>query len=103
PMTHSASRAIVMLALGISCTLLLGDRAAIAQPETAGGNGAVIGTGAFTAFVEDIDRSLAFYHDVFGMDVPPLPASGSRPYNNPNPRLFAMFDIPGSKERHQSA
>src|SRR5262245_31967130 len=65
--------------------------------------GAIIGTGMFTPIVEDMDRSLAFYHDVFGMEVPPLPASGARPYNNPNPRLFMFFDIPGAKERHQSA
>jgi catechol 2,3-dioxygenase-like lactoylglutathione lyase family enzyme len=65
--------------------------------------GAIIGSGAFTVFVENMDRSLAFYHDVFDMAVPPLPASGERPYNNPNPRLFAMFDIPGARERHQSA
>ena len=65
--------------------------------------GMVIDTGMYTPFVENMDRSLAFYHDVFGMEVPPLPESGSRPYNNPNPRLFAMFDIPGAKERHQSA
>jgi catechol 2,3-dioxygenase-like lactoylglutathione lyase family enzyme len=68
-----------------------------------GGKGAVVGTGVFTVFVENMDRSLAFYHDVFGMEVPPLPASGGRPYNNPNPRLFVFFDIPGAKERHQSA
>jgi catechol 2,3-dioxygenase-like lactoylglutathione lyase family enzyme len=37
------------------------------------------------------------------MEVPPLPASGARPYNNPNPGLFIFFDIPGAKERHQSA
>jgi predicted enzyme related to lactoylglutathione lyase len=58
---------------------------------------------AFTSFVENMDRSLAFYHDVFDMDVPAMPASGMRPYNNPNPGLFAFFDIPGAKERHQSA
>ncbi|HUK37445.1 MAG TPA: VOC family protein [Vicinamibacterales bacterium] len=69
-----------------------------AQPR-----GAVIGTGVFTSFVENMDRSLAFYHDVFEMDVPALPASGERPYNQPNPRLFAMFQINGAKERHQSA
>jgi catechol 2,3-dioxygenase-like lactoylglutathione lyase family enzyme len=63
----------------------------------------VIDTGVFTPFVENMDRSLAFYHDVFGMEVPPLPETGGRPYNNPNPRLFAMFDIPGARERHQSA
>ena len=65
--------------------------------------GAILGTGSFTAFVENMDRSLAFYHDVFGMDVPALPASGERPYNPPNPQLFVWFDIPGARERHQSA
>jgi catechol 2,3-dioxygenase-like lactoylglutathione lyase family enzyme len=76
------------------------------QAPPAGGpaaKGLVIDTGAFTPFVENMDRSLAFYHDVFDMDVPPLPETGMRPYNNPNPRLFAFFDIPGAKERHQSA
>jgi catechol 2,3-dioxygenase-like lactoylglutathione lyase family enzyme len=67
------------------------------------GKGAVVGTGVFTVFVENMDRSLGFYHDMFGMEVPPMPADGARPYNNPNPRLFAMFDIQGAKERHQSA
>ena len=65
--------------------------------------GAIIGTGTFTSFVENMDRSLAFYHDVFGMEVPAMPESGERPYNRSNPQLFAMFDIPDAKERHQSA
>lgn len=64
---------------------------------------AVLGTGIFTAFVENMDRSLAFFHDAFGMEVPALPATGERPYNRANPQLFAMFDIPGARERHQSA
>jgi catechol 2,3-dioxygenase-like lactoylglutathione lyase family enzyme len=72
-------------------------------PESGNRKPAVIGTGTFTAFVEDMDRSLAFFHDVFGMDVPPLPDTGKRPYNRANPQLFAMFDIPGARERHQSA
>jgi catechol 2,3-dioxygenase-like lactoylglutathione lyase family enzyme len=72
-----------------------------AQPSAA--KGAVVGTGTFTGFVENMDRSLAFYRDAFGMDVPALPASGGRPYNRANPQLFAMFDIPGARERHQSA
>jgi hypothetical protein len=50
-----------------------------------------------------MDRSLAFFHDVFGMEVPALPPSGERPYNRANPQLFAMFDIPNARERHQSA
>jgi len=72
-------------------------------PAAESGKGAVIGTGTFTAFVENMDRSLAFFHDMFGMEVPPLPESGARPYNRANPQLFAMFDIPGARERHQSA
>jgi len=73
-----------------------------ATPTDSSG-GAVIGTGTFTGFVENMDRSLAFYHDAFGMDVPALPASGARPYNPPNPQLFKWFDIAGARERHQSA
>src|SRR5262245_49438978 len=75
-----------------------------AAPGGASGKGLVIDTGALTPFVENMDRSLAFYHDVFDMEVPPMgPNGGPRPYNNPNPRLFQFFDIPGAKERHQSA
>lgn len=63
----------------------------------------VLGTGAVTSFVEDMDKSLAFYQAAFGMEVPPLPGSGARPYNPSNSQLFAMFDIAGAKERHQTA
>ena len=66
-------------------------RGQTSAPAEAIGKGAVIGTGTFTAFVENMDRSLAFFHDVFGMDVPPVPESGQRPYNRANPQLFAMF------------
>jgi catechol 2,3-dioxygenase-like lactoylglutathione lyase family enzyme len=82
----------------------LGHAMVTAQtPAVDAGKGAVVGTGTFTAFVENMDRSLAFYRDAFGMDVPALPASGERPYNQTNPQLFAMFDIAGARERHQSA
>jgi catechol 2,3-dioxygenase-like lactoylglutathione lyase family enzyme len=80
-------------------TWVRGQSAAPATSPT----GAVVGTGTFTGFVENMDRSLAFYRDAFGMDVPALPASGERPYNQPNPQLFDMFDIGGAKERHVSA
>ncbi len=73
------------------------------RPEPGTGAPMVVSTGAFTPFVENMDRSLAFYHDVLDMEIPPMPASGSRPYNNRNDRLFAFFDIMGAKERHQSA
>jgi catechol 2,3-dioxygenase-like lactoylglutathione lyase family enzyme len=73
------------------------------QSRTPAKVGAVVGTGSFTSFVENMDRSLAFYHDALGMDVPALPESGQRPYNPSNVQLYTMFDIQGAKERHQSA
>lgn len=89
------------LVAGAACALFaLGSTTTHGQAPTPG---AIIGTGTFTSFVENMDRSLAFYHDVFGMDVPKIPESGERPYNRANPQLFAMFDIPDARERHQSA
>jgi len=84
-----------------SALLVVNGPTLVAQADSP--RGAVAGTGAFTSFVENMDRSLAFYHDAFGMDVPALPASGERAYNPANPRLFAMFQINGARERHQSA
>jgi predicted enzyme related to lactoylglutathione lyase len=97
------------LSYGLVCaafSLAFGHMTALgqAQPSApASSKGAVIGTGTFTGFVENMDRSLAFYHEAFGMEVPALPASGARPYNPPNPQLFTWFDIAGARERHQSA
>ncbi|MET0292222.1 MAG: nuclear transport factor 2 family protein [Steroidobacteraceae bacterium] len=73
------------------------------QSRTAAKVGAVLGTGTFTSFVENMDRSLAFYQDALGMNVPALPESGQRPYNPTNVQLYTMFDIQGAKERHQTA
>jgi catechol 2,3-dioxygenase-like lactoylglutathione lyase family enzyme len=98
--TCAAFAAVICAVLGFGSAMTAGQAPA---PAAATGKPGVIDTGAFTPFVENMDKSLAFYHDVFGMEVPPPPESGARPYNNPNPRLFAMFDIPGAKERHQSA
>jgi predicted enzyme related to lactoylglutathione lyase len=65
--------------------------------------GVIVGVATYTTFVENMDRTLAFYHDVLGMTVPPLPESGERPYNPVNVQLQAFFNIDGAKERHQSA
>lgn len=88
--------------LRLRAAILLTASAALTLAQ-APAKAVVLGTGSFTSFVEDMDRSLAFYHDAFGMDVPALPASGERPYNQANPALFTFFDIAGAKERHQSA
>jgi catechol 2,3-dioxygenase-like lactoylglutathione lyase family enzyme len=87
---------VFVLVVVLACAVLVAQTPSAAKPT-------VLGTGAFTAFVENMDRTLAFYHDAFGMEVPALPATGERVYNQANPQLFAMFDIAGAKERHQSA
>jgi catechol 2,3-dioxygenase-like lactoylglutathione lyase family enzyme len=96
--------ALVVTLLAIVTIVQARPRGQGPSPAGPGPKGLVIDTGSFTPFVENMDRSLAFYRDVFGMEVPPLPPTGGpRPYNNPNPRLFAFFDVPGARERHQSA
>jgi predicted enzyme related to lactoylglutathione lyase len=103
-MMTSTHRLALITIVACIASLLSGGVSGQAPPSTsASDKGAVIGTGTFTGFVENMDRSLAFYHDAFGMDVPALPASGERPYNPANPKLFAMFSIPGARERHQPA
>jgi catechol 2,3-dioxygenase-like lactoylglutathione lyase family enzyme len=93
-----------MFAVGCGLLTLASSAPSFAQPASAqSAKGNVLGTGAVTSFVENMDRTLAFYHDAFGMEVPALPDSGARPYNPSNAQLFAMFDIAGAKERHQSA
>ena len=99
--SYALAAAAVLSAPAGHATLV--GQAPPAPVSTDSGKGAIIGTGTFTAFVENMDRSLAFYRDAFGMEVPALPASGERPYNPTNPQLFAMFDIAGARERHQSA
>src|SRR5215471_16528534 len=99
-----AMRLLTTAALPLAAAALVVAAPAMpAGQSTAPARGAVVGTGVFTSFVENMDRSLAFYHDVFDMEVPELPASGARPFNASNPRLFAMFQINGARERHQSA
>jgi predicted enzyme related to lactoylglutathione lyase len=98
------ARSIAAAVITAFIYLLLLSPAAFAQaPGSIAHRGAVIGTGTVTGFVDDMDRSLAFYHDVFAMEVPEPPASGRRPWNPENAQLFAMFDIPGAMERHQAA
>jgi catechol 2,3-dioxygenase-like lactoylglutathione lyase family enzyme len=103
-MLNSTSRLVPAVILVVA----LGLVARPGQTQTGAGapnpgKAVVVGTGSFTSFVENMDRSLAFYHDAFGLEVPALPESGQRLYNPPNPQLFKFFDIPGAKERHQSA
>lgn len=100
-MRYAIATAAVHGLLTLGTATVIGQAPAPASADA--GKGAIVGTGTFTAFVENMDRSLAFYRDVFGMEVPTVPASGERAYNRANPQLFAMFAIAGARERHQSA
>ena len=104
-MTTATSHAHAATALMASAIVLCVVTGPAAQQSggASTGTGTVVGTGSFTMFVENMDRTLAFYQQAFGMAMPPLPASGARPYNPTNPQLFAMFDIAGARERHESA
>jgi catechol 2,3-dioxygenase-like lactoylglutathione lyase family enzyme len=59
----------------------------------------VIGVGNFLHIVADAERALTFYHDVLGMDLPPLPANAP-PVVVPRPYLTTqeiqnLYDAPG--------
>ena len=67
----------------------------------------ITGAGNFSPIVADLDRSLAFYHDAFGLDVPGPAVAGPRPFQVdasllnflgvPTAQIrFATVRIPGS-------
>ncbi len=73
-----------------------------AQPVAAPA-GEVIGVGNFLHIVADAERALTFYHDVLGMDLPPVPA-GAPPVVMPRPYLTTaeiqdLYDASGTPYR----
>lgn len=73
-----------------------------AQPVAAPA-GEVIGVGNFLHIVADAERALTFYHDVLGMDLPPVPA-GAPPVVIPRPYLTTaeiqdLYDASGTPYR----
>ena len=64
-----------------------------APPPAASSKGAVIGTGTFTAFVDNMDRSLAFFHDVFGMEVTVVSQGGGPVPIPPNLKGALVADL----------
>ena len=82
--------------------LLLPFTLAHAQPAAAPA-GEVIGVGNFLHIVADAERALAFYHDVLGMDLPPVPTGAPpavipRPYLT-TPEIQDLYDAPGTPYR----
>ena len=67
------------------CTMLTG--CVLAQP-------AILGAGNFSHIVEDLDRSVAFYKDVIGLEA----TGNARPFD-PNPAIMKMGNTPGAQSR----
>lgn len=73
-----------------------------AQPAAAPA-GEVIGVGNFLHVVADAERAVVFYHDVLGMDLPPVPAGAPpvvipRPYLT-TPEIQDLYDASGTPYR----
>jgi hypothetical protein len=90
-----ASIAIVLIASGTQTQLFA---------QTPAEPGAVVGVGGFSHIVENVDKSVAFYRDVLGLEMPNPPrAFDSTPWiidmgNTPGAQSRpAILHIPGSK------
>lgn len=99
------STTVLVAALGVTLVGgagLMGAQApAPSAPPSSGGE--VLRTGNFSPIVDSLERSLAFYHGVLGLEVPAAAAApGPRPYSV-NPGLHAMLGTTGAKERHSDA
>src|SRR5262245_19735174 len=78
------------------CALLL----AYSALQSAPANDIVIGSGNFSPIVADLDKSIAFYHDVLGLDLPANTAS--RAWSSDS-ALLNFLGVPTSQIRFLTA
>ena len=76
--------------LPLACAALL-TSAALAQTGSAPSESPVVGILNYIHAVKDLDTTLAFYHDVFGLD--------GKPQALPNPGVPALTNSPGASLR----
>src|ERR1700685_898145 len=76
----------------LSAMLLASVPIAFAQTGTAPSDAPVVGMLNYIHATDDLDRTLAFYHDVFGLDAP-----APRPLDSPG--VPALTNSPGVKLR----
>jgi catechol 2,3-dioxygenase-like lactoylglutathione lyase family enzyme len=72
--------------------LVSASTAALAQAPAAPDN--VVGVGGFSHIVENVERSVAFYHDVLGLEMPNPP----RAFDS-TPWIIDMGNTPGAQSR----
>jgi catechol 2,3-dioxygenase-like lactoylglutathione lyase family enzyme len=101
-MPKTATTALVSVALMcLAITSVVPQRRANPSPVVTPG-GEVLGLGSYSPIVDDLERSLTFYRDRLGLDVPPHAKPGPRPYTL-NRGLLNMLGTPEGKERHVAA
>jgi catechol 2,3-dioxygenase-like lactoylglutathione lyase family enzyme len=101
-MPKTATTALVSVALTcLAITSVVPQRRANPSPVVTSG-GEVLGLGSYSPIVDDLERSLTFYRDRLGLDVPPPAKPGPRPYTL-NRGLLNMLGTPEGKERHVAA
>jgi catechol 2,3-dioxygenase-like lactoylglutathione lyase family enzyme len=95
--TFFASLSLVCLTAGLA----VGQGPASSAPATAPGS-EILGLGSYSPIVDNLERSLTFYRDTLGLDVPPPARPGPRLYTL-NRGLLNMLGTPDGKERHVAA
>ena len=85
-MLFSRTAAMVVMASASTCIF--------AQAPWPAPPGDVVGVGGFSHIVENVERSVAFYRDVLGLEMPNPP----RPFDS-TPWIIAMGNTPGAQSR----
>src|SRR5665213_1878399 len=78
----------------LSCLILALASAGIAVAQQTAPTGEVIGMGNFSHIVTSLEKSVAFYHDVLGLDIGTAPAAFS-----PNPAIMKLGNTIGAQSR----
>jgi catechol 2,3-dioxygenase-like lactoylglutathione lyase family enzyme len=91
----------------VAAAILAGEMAGAGQapaggqppaPGAAPAGEVVVGNGNYSPIVQDLDKAIEFYSGLLGIALPPAQTPGPRPFQN-DPRLMAMFGMPGAQLR----
>ena len=83
-----------MLFARTAAILVMASASMCSFAQTAAAPGDVVGVGGFSHIVENVERSVAFYRDVLGLEMPNPP----RPFDS-TPWVIAMGNTPGAQSR----
>jgi catechol 2,3-dioxygenase-like lactoylglutathione lyase family enzyme len=86
------------LVLGLSA-LFVGSRATSAAAAPASAEVQVQGINHVTMFVSDMDRSVAFYQKLFGLEVQSVQSNGTNLGIGPDNQFLGLFQIPNTAPR----